>query len=613
MDLKLKEALDKMILTASGWRSIFSADGNGESCRKDILPAHKIIVAAAAKVFSDSLSGIDGVILVGRDTRPTGEAIADAVIRSILLEGRELKYAGIAAAPEIMALARKSKTAGFVYISASHNPIGNNGIKFGLSDGGVLKADKNALLVSALKTFLVNDALTEGILSLLESVSAEKLAGVYTAQDENKKAALTAYRDFTEEVITGSEAPSERKNIFHILREAIEKRPLGIAADFNGSARTVSIDRDFFSALGCNFSSINGKPGEIAHNIIPEGNSLIPCREFLESMRKQDTSFILGYMPDCDGDRGNLAVWDESSGGARILRAQEVFALACVAELSYLVWKDELKYDSSGKALNKAALAVNDPTSLRIDRIAKIFDASVFRAEVGEANVVALAGILREKGCLVRTLGEGSSGGTIIHPSTVRDPIDTLGAIIKLLSIKSGEKKGLFEIWCELSNRKLSNQKSLYREDFTLADIISSLPAFVTTETVSSDALLNVKTLDHGLLKGRYQKIFIQEWEEKKSFLMETYGISSWEAIAYNGTEEKRGISSFSDAGRGGLKIEFSNLTGEKVAFIWMRGSGTEPVFRIMADAEGQDNSLERTLIEWQRQMVLKADRLVSD
>ena len=601
MCLWIKDVLDKMILTASGWRSIFSADGDGESPCKDILPVHKIISAVAAKVFLDFLSGNDGAILVGRDTRPTGEAIADAVIRSLLAAGRKIKYAGVVAAPEIMAFTRETKAVGFVYISASHNPIGHNGIKFGLSDGGVLKADKNALLVSAFKTLLASEELTEGIPALLESVSAEEIARVYSAHAENKKSALAAYLRFTEEVITGSDESSEREKIFSALREAIKKRPLGIVADFNGSARTESIDNVFFHTLGCNFYSVND--GEIAHNIIPEGNSLIPCRDFLDAMRKQDPSLILGYMPDCDGDRGNLVIWDESLGEARILKAQEVFALACVAELSFMVWKGELQYDNNGKALTKAALAVNDPTSLRIDRIAKAFDAGVFRAEVGEANVVELAGKLREKGYLVRILGEGSSGGTIIHPSTVRDPIDTLGAIIKLLSIKSGEKRGLFETWCAFSN-----QTALYREDFTMADIISSLPAFVTTETISNDAILNVKTLDHGFLKGRYQKIFLREWEEKKSFFMETYGISSWDVIAYNGTEEKRGISSFADAGRGGLKIEFSNLAGETVAFIWMRGSGTEPVFRVMADAVGPDNSLERTLIEWQRQMTLLSD-----
>jgi len=603
MDPKLAETLDKMILTASGWRSIFSMDGNGESLCKDVSSEHKIIVALAAKVFSDFLGDIDGAVIVGRDTRPTGEAIADAAIRSLLAEGRDIKYAGIVAAPEIMAFARKKGAAGFVYISASHNPIGHNGIKFGLSDGGVLKADKNALLVSAFKTLISKEEPTEGCISLLDGVTADELNKVYSAQDVNKEAALAAYREFTEQVITGSEEPSEREKIFSVLREAINKRPLGIVSDFNGSARTVSIDRDFFSSLGCNFYNMNDKPGGIAHKIVPEGENLASCSDFLETIHSKDQSAILGYMPDCDGDRGNLVIWDESLKQARILKAQEVFALACVAELSYLVWKGELKYSKNGKALAKAALVVNDPTSLRINRIAKAFDASVFRAEVGEANVVELAGKLREQGSLVRILGEGSSGGTIIHPSIVRDPIDTLGAIIKMLSIRSGEKRGLFEIWCALSN-----QKELYRQDFSIADIISSLPAFVTTETISGDAMINVKSQDHGLLKGKYQKIFTGEWEERKLLFKEKYGISEWRAIAYNGTIEKRNLTDFAEAGRGGLKIEFSNLAGEATAFIWMRGSGTEPVFRLMADAAGSDNNLERTLIEWQRKMVLKAD-----
>jgi len=602
MNLKLAEALDKMILTASGWRSVFSVDGNGESPCKDISPEHKIIVAVAAKVFSD-FSDMDGAVIVGRDTRPTGKAIADAVIHSLLSDKREPKYVGVVAAPEIMAFTRETKATGFVYISASHNPIGHNGIKFGLSDGGVLKADKNALLVSAFQTLIAKEELIEGFLSLLENVSAEELAKVYSAQDANKKAALAAYREFTEEIIAGSEEPSEREKIFSVIRDAIKKRPLGIAADFNGSARTVSIDKDFFHTLGCNFYSINDKPGQITHSIIPEGESLVPCRDFLETIHSKDPSAILGYMPDCDGDRGNLVIWDERLHKARLLKAQEVFALACVAELSCLVWMGKLKYDGNGKALTKTALVVNDPTSLRIERIAKAFGASVFRAEVGEANVVELAGKLREQGYLVRIFGEGSSGGTIIYPSTVRDPIDTLGAIIKLLSIGSGEKRGLFEIWCALSN-----QKELYRDEFSMADIISSLPAFVTTETISGDAMINVKTQDHGLLKGRYQKIYSREWEEKKQLLKEKYGISEWHPIAYNGTVEKRDLADFAEAGRGGLKIEFLNLEGEATAFIWMRGSGTEAVFRVMADAVGPDNNLERTLIEWQRHMTLESD-----
>ena len=633
MDLKLEETLSHMILSASGWRGIFAESGDEEDPSPAISEAHKIIAATAAKVFSDCLSSTGkGAVIVGRDTRPTGEAIADVVIRVLLSGGRVVRYLGIAAAPEIMAFARCSgiidatplasagasggnnpetlPAAGFVYISASHNPIGHNGIKFGLTDGGVLAAGESGQLISAFNSLINSPNWIEQIRSLLSNAGTENLAGVYTAAKDFKKSAVEAYRNFSMEVISGLNDRAKSNDFFMVLQDGLKKRPVGIAADFNGSARTVSIDRDFFSSLGIKFRCINDEPGKIAHRIVPEGVSLEPCRAFLEELHGKDPSFVLGYTPDCDGDRGNLVIWDDREQRARILEAQEVFALACVAELSSLVRSGELTYDSRGKALVRAALAVNDPTSLRIDRIAGFFDVSVFRAEVGEANVVGLARKLREDGYLVRILGEGSAGGTIIHPSAVRDPIDTLGAILKLLALRA-DGKGLYETWCCLSGH-------VYNENFTLSDIIASLPAFVTTGAYTDDALLRVKTADHGLLKERYQKIFVREWEEKKKELSENYGISEWEAVAYNGMEEKRGLSRFSDAGRGGLKIIFkgnSNSRGKAgIACIWMRGSATEPVFRVMADAAdhadpaGLAFRLERTLIEWQRRMVLEAD-----
>ena len=70
--------------------------------------------------------------------------------------------------------------------------------------------------------------------------------------------------------------------------------------------------------------------------------------------------------------------------------AQEVFALSVLAELAYLNW--------SGTDTGKTAVAINGPTSMRIEEIAKTFGAEIFRAEVGEANVVNLASELRDKG-----------------------------------------------------------------------------------------------------------------------------------------------------------------------------------------------------------------------
>jgi phosphoglucomutase len=198
-------------------------------------------------------------------------------------------------------------------------------------------------------------------------------------------------------------------------------------------------------------------------------------------------------------------------------------------------------------------------------------------------------------------LGEGSAGGNITHPSAVRDPINTVMAIVKLLTIRGKkEKKGFFELWCDKTNQA-------YRDDFSLSDIIASLPQFFTTGAYTESAILKVKTKDHGELKKRYQVIFLKEWEERKEELEKKYGIRGWSANSYNGTEERRGITCFGSAGKGGLKVIFTDKSGRETAWIWMRGSATEPVFRIMADAEG-DFTFERYLIEWQKCMIMEAD-----
>jgi len=598
---EINAALDNMILSASGWRAVFCAGGDEENPSVEISKAHSIIAGAAAYVFAEYLktkvkSG-KAVVLLGCDTRPTGKAVIDAMMPVLSACGCEVRYAGFVAAPEIMAWARtvKNPAAGFIYISASHNPIGHNGIKFGLTSGGVLPSEEANLLIEKFKTFIKNDE----NLKKIETASRMNYENVPVM----KASSLKAYYDFCNEAAWGSGG-----SIASALKDSLVKKPIGIVCDFNGSARAVSIDNEFFSALGFKFKSINNEPGQIVHRIVPEGESLNPCAKLLEDAHKEDDAFILGYVPDCDGDRGNLVIWDEAIGKARAfaraLEAQEVFALAVAAELSHLVWTGEIKYGSNGKIITKAAIAVNDPTSMRTDRIADAFGVSVFRAEVGEANVVSLAQKLREEGYNVRILGEGSAGGNITHPSAVRDPINTVLALAKMLCVRTANgKPGLFEIWC-----KHSNQTEKYKDDFTLTDIIASLPQFTTTPVYHKDAVMRIKTADHSELKNRYQDIFLRQWEEKRGELKNKLGIFKWEAIACNGTAEKRGISRFGDAGKGGLKILFSDDKGKEIAYIWMRGSATEPVFRIMADIQSSDTLIEKQLLDWQRQMISEAD-----
>jgi len=650
LESEINGAVDKMILSASGWRSVFADDGDEESSSDKISKAHCIIAGAAAYVFAEYLESKAGsgkpLILLAGDTRPSGSAIIAAMTPVLLSYGCEVRCAGFAAAPQIMAWARsigsaENQAAGFIYISASHNPIGHNGIKFGLTDGGVLPAQEAEKLIEKFKVFLKENnnlqKIEEQIFNANNTNNAKDInekiniaERIYKAQpksnvgsfslDDSRGSLLKysdqsfkAYYNFCGEVAWGGS-----DLLAAAVKDSLAEKPVGIVCDFNGSARAASIDKDFFTALGFKFKSINDVPGKIAHRIVPEGDSLEPCAKLLEEAHREDDAFILGYVPDCDGDRGNLVIWDDAANKARplescdsIVRAkarplgsQEVFALAVAAELSHLVWTGELKYGDDGKVITKAAIAVNDPTSMRTDRIAEAFGVSVFRAEVGEANVVSLARKLREDGYLVRILGEGSAGGNITHPCAVRDPVNTVLALAKMLCVRSTDKQsGLFEIWC-----KRSNQTDKYRKDFTLSDIIDSLPQFTTTQAYHKDAVMRIKTKDHSILKARYQDIFAREWKEKSDELKTRYGIYKWQAIACNGTAERRNIKNFKEAGKGGLKILFSNDKEKEIAYIWMRGSATEPVFRIMADAQGCGNTIEKWLLDWQRQMVMEAD-----
>jgi phosphoglucomutase len=594
-----------LIISASGWRDIFAEDGGAESRSQRISERHAFIASAAASVFADfvrakSANGAARVI-VGYDTRPTGETIARTVVKTLLSKGAEAIFCGITAAPEIMAYASASGLAGsadgFIYISASHNPIGYNGLKFGLTDGGVLDGADAAKLEKKFHSLCSSEKESRLMLAERDRVEAAVLDGALNSAPTRKAAALAAYSAFNAGAVTGGQ-----QAVMTELKRGLQAAPLGIVADFNGSARTRCIDSDFFKDLSLKFRAINALPGEIAHRIVPEGEALTPCCDFLGELRRRDSDFTLGYVPDCDGDRGNIVFFDENSGRVRPLEAQEVFALACLAELCQLVWTDRQRIDAS--LSQKTAVAVNDATSMRVDRIASAFGAKVFRAETGEANVVGLGRRLRAEGWNAPVMGEGAAGGCIIHPSSARDPLGTVTALLKMLRIRSRPgKKGFFELWLE---RNGSEER--YRDDFTLSDALASLPVFTTTAAYSENARMQISSGDHARLKERYQTIFLLEWEKQKKRLGDKWNIRGWNAAVYNGGVERSGVKNFGEAGRGGLRVLFYGEDGAERASLWMRGSGTEPVFRVMADIEGSNSALHDELLEWHRSMLHEAD-----
>lgn len=74
-------------------------------------------------------------ILVGMDTRMSGDMLESALVAGICSVGAHAVLAGVVPTPAIAYLVRKYKLDAGVMISASHNPVEYNGIKFFNSEG----------------------------------------------------------------------------------------------------------------------------------------------------------------------------------------------------------------------------------------------------------------------------------------------------------------------------------------------------------------------------------------------------------------------------------------------------------------------------------------------
>lgn len=612
---RVREAVDRMILSASGWRAVFAADRSEESRTTEVEAEFLIVAAIAARSFLEMLRERvhrTPTIALGMDTRPTGPAVARAALGSFLAAEAEVDYLFVTASPEIMAYAARSNDVdGFFYVSASHNPIGHNGLKMGGADGGVLGGDAAATL---LRSFLER---TEHAASITEALERLTLPAQPDERDcydriaDCKAKALAEYEAFCRDVIRGPGVRSEQA--YDVFLRAVRRARPGIVGDLNGSARAASIDRAFLEKTGCSLYLFNDTPGDVAHQIVPEGAGLAPCRERLDSLVQSGAYVDLGYVPDNDGDRGNLVVYDPAVAGARPLFAQEVFALSVVAELGWLVYTGALSYSPEGVPETPVAVVVNGPTSLRIERIAAAFGAEVHRAEVGEANVVGRARELRSEGYLVRILGEGSNGGNITHPSAVRDPLHTLHAVLKLVYAPATRRNpSPTQIWLARIATTDGERTIPVHDSPRLSEILSSLPRFTTTNAFEPEAKMQIRSTSHAALKAELETLLPEAFETVASRLPAELAIRSYEIVNYEGTRTLVGMGNRTGEERGGLKVVLLDDRHAARGFVWMRGSGTEPVFRVMADVEGDRPETERTLLEWIRDLVRRADGIAS-
>ena len=125
---------------------LFGTDGiRGMANRYPITPDMGVKIGRAAALFFKNKT-CRSKIIIGKDTRVSGDMMESALASGICSVGADALLAGILPTPGIAYLTSLKKADAGIVISASHNPYHDNGIKFFNSKGFKL-SDQNEKII----------------------------------------------------------------------------------------------------------------------------------------------------------------------------------------------------------------------------------------------------------------------------------------------------------------------------------------------------------------------------------------------------------------------------------------------------------------------------------
>lgn len=310
-----------------------------------------LLVARWTAAFAAMLP--DGPVVVGRDSRPSGERLACCAMDVLEASGREVWDLGIVPTPTVQVAVEAWHAAGGLILTASHNPAQWNALKFVSPDGSFLDPDAFGRL-------------REGV---------ERGANAFAGADAWGRRSSR-----------GGDALAEhrRRVCVGVDGDAIRRRGVRVLIDCVHGAGGVLIP-DLLRDLGADVRVLHGEPhGRFPRDPEPTG----PAIEALASEAASvGANFAIAVDPDAD--RCALAL----PGGEAI---GEEWTLPLVA--SFMLSR------------RAGPVVTNLSTSTRLDWIADSFGCPIFRSPVGEANVVAG---MRAHGAVLG--GEGNGG--VIDPA----------------------------------------------------------------------------------------------------------------------------------------------------------------------------------------------------
>ena len=352
------------------------------------IPTLKISISGVRGVVGESLTPTllvrfaqafgtytgPGAIVIGRDTRTSGEMVRQAVVAGLLSSGCRVVDLDICPVPTVQLMVRERRARGGICITASHNPAEWNALKF-INSAGLFLADAQA----------------RQLLDIYHQGEYRKIAGSEMRPVEPLAGAIDLHVKAILDTL-GALPPvshGERK-----LRVAIDS--------CNGAASVVA--PRLLEALGVEVVPLNVTPD----GLFPRGAE--PVEENLGALcaAVREHGCDVGFAQDMDADR--LAIVSE-----RGLAIGEEYTLVLAAQ--YVLGRE------------RGAIVANLSTTSALDAVARAFDCPVYRSKIGEANVAEE--MLRRSAVIG---GEGNGG--VIYPriNFARDSLVGMALVLHLLA-----------------------------------------------------------------------------------------------------------------------------------------------------------------------------------
>ena len=310
-------------------------------------------------------------VVIGRDSRPSGAFVRDAATAALTASGVEVIDLDVVSTPGVAMMVKHVNADAGVIITASHNPIQWNGVKFLTR---VCVAPPPEVARKIIELYHAN------------ATGYVRVEQLHKPSRNTETHALHIKRVLDYVDITGISGKR-----FKVVLDSV-----------NGAGCTSAAT--LLSKLGCQVVHLNGEPtGQFAHEPEPTAANLTGlCQETLRQRAN------IGFAQDPDADR--LAIVDEN--GTYI---GEEYSLALAAK--YMLAK------RSGVAV------ANLSSSRMLDDIAAVTGSTVIRTPVGEANV---ADAMIKNNAVIG--GEGNGGVIDLRMVPGRDSLVGMAYVLQLMA-----------------------------------------------------------------------------------------------------------------------------------------------------------------------------------